>query len=135
MGYCSVQYACKSPKVNHFEIDWNSDTSVHNWVSDLNLICNEPYEIAFIGSMSFLSFSIGSIMFTNTIDHYGRKKVIVISALVTPVVMSLMLLFANSLTSIYVFIFIMGLTYNTRGSTAYLYCSEFLEQKVKLKFG
>ena len=96
-GYCSIQYACHSPKVHKYEIDWDSDTSLHNWTTQLNLICEEPYKIAFIGTLSFFSFSIGSIMFTNIIDHHGRKKVLVISAIITPIIMTLML-FAKSLT-------------------------------------
>jgi len=134
-GYCSVEYACNSEKVEKFEIDWKSDTSIHNWTTDLDLICKEPYAIAFIGSMSFFSFAVGSILFTNIIDHYGRKKVLIISGLVTPVSMLLMLLFARSLPAIYVFIFILGLSYNTRCSTCYMYAIEFMEDKERLLVG
>lgn len=73
-------------------------------------------------------------MFTNALDHLGRKKVIVISAVMSPIIMTL-LLFANSLTEIYVYIVILGLTYNTRSSAAYLYCTEFHEHKYRLKVG
>ena len=134
-GYCSRQYACESPKVHRYEIDWQSETSIHNWTTKLDLICEEPYKIAFIGSLSFFSFAIGSILFTNNIDHYGRKKVLVASALVTPISMLLMLLTVDSIESIYIYIFIMGLTYNTRGSTSYMYAIEFMEDKNRLIVG
>lgn len=104
-------------------------------MTDLDLICAEPYSIGLIGAVSFISFSIGSILMSNLIDTYGRKKVIIGSSLVTPIAMVGMLLFARSLGVIYVFIFVMGLTYNTRSSTAYLYGTEFLEQNERLRFG
>lgn len=112
--------------MSYYEIDWDSDTSLHNWMTDLDFICAEPYSIGLIGAMSFISFSIGSILLTNLMDTHGRKKVLVVSSLITPLGMICMMLFAKNLVTIYVFIFLIGLTYNTRSSTAYLYGTEFL---------
>jgi len=101
----------------------------------LNLICEEPFSIALIGTMSFISFAIGGILYIDSTDQKGRKKVLVLLSLVVPLLLVLMLFFAKSLMSIYIFVFIMGLTYCTRNSTAYLYCSEFVEHRYRLQLG
>jgi MFS family permease len=104
-------------------------------MTDLNLICYESYYIALVGALSFFSFSIGSALFTNLIDKYGRKSVLIYSSLVTPIGILALIAFANSLTVIYVVMFVMGLTYNTRASVAYLYGTEFIEKDKKMVFG
>jgi MFS family permease len=50
----------------------------HDWV------CEEPFKIGLLGLISFLSFSIGSLFFTNQIDTHGRKYTLVLSSLITP---------------------------------------------------
>ena len=69
------------------------------------------------------------------IDSKGRKIVVLGASIVTPLGIIALLLFAETLTHIYVIMFIIGLTYNPRSSVAYLYGSEFLQKKEKLKFG
>ena len=103
-------------------------------MTELDLICADPLSIGMIGSLGFFSFSIGSIMFTNTIDTYGRKKVLIVSSLVTPLGL-LFMVFSKNLISIYVTIFIIGLSYNTRCSTSYLYWTEFLMHDDRMKIG
>jgi hypothetical protein len=61
--------------------------------------------------------------------------VLVASALITPISMLLMLFTIDSIESIYIYIFIMGLTYNTRSSTSYMYAIEFMEDKNRLIVG
>jgi hypothetical protein len=46
-----------------------------------------------MGVISFVSFSIGSILFTNMIDWAGRKKVVVISSFITPLGIAILLIF------------------------------------------
>ena len=55
--------------------------------------------------------------------------------MVTPIGIAVLMLFGNSLKTIYIVIFFIGLTYNPRSSTAYLYGTEFLEKKNHLNFG
>ena len=42
-------------------------------MADLDLICEEPYKIGFIGSGNFIGFTIGSLIFVKFADDYGRK--------------------------------------------------------------
>jgi hypothetical protein len=57
--------------------------------------------------------------------------------MVTPVGMIILMVFKAYLNLVFimVMIFLMGLTYNTRSSTAYLYGTEFLMKKNHLHFG
>ena len=103
-------------------------------MTDLNLICEEPYIVGLLGAISFISFSIGSIMLTDIIDKKGRKSVVILASAITPVGICL-LFFAPNIYVIYAIMFVIGLTYNPRGSVAYLYGAEFLEKREKLKFG
>lgn len=62
--YCPKEFACDSSQVNHFEIDWDHSYSLNNWMTELDLICQEPYKIGLLGSISFMSFSLGSVLIT-----------------------------------------------------------------------
>lgn len=134
--YCSVDFACKQKLQNGtFKIDWKNQFSLNNWMTQLDLICEQPYKIGLMGVISFISFSVGSILFTNIIDWAGRKYVVLISSLITPLGIFIFLVFKMNLISVYIFIFLIGLTYNTRSSTAYLYAIEFMESQHKIHFG
>jgi len=79
-----------------------------------------------MGAISFISFSIGSILITRVIDIYGRRPCLIAASLVTPIGMMLLIFAGYNLSFIYCIMFCIGLTYNIRGSTAYLYGCEFL---------
>jgi MFS family permease len=103
-------------------------------MTDLDLICEQPYVIGLLGAISFISFSLGSLMLTDLIDTHGRKNVVIGASLVTPIGIFLLFI-VNNIYYIYAIMFVIGLTYNPRSSVAYLYGSEFLQKKDKLKFG
>lgn len=96
-------------------------------MTEFDWVCEEPFKIGFLGLISFFSYSIGSLLFTNQIDTHGRKNTLVFSALITPLGILAILCFAKDIYSIYVIIFIIGLTYNPRSGSAYLLGTEFLE--------
>ena len=99
------------------------------------MVCEDPYKVGLMGAISFISFSVGSLL-TRVVDIYGRKKSIAIASMVTPIGL-LILIFVRdqNLNFIYSVMFIIGLTYNVRGSGAYLYACEFLPTKYHLNFG
>lgn len=105
-------------------------------MTDLDLTCEEPIKIGLLGAIGFISFSIGSALITRVADVYGRRSVIIWASLVTPAGMVLLIFFAKySLYIIYAIVFSMGLTYNSRGSTAYLFGCEFLPSRLHMVFG
>lgn len=139
---CEVKRACgqkpfdiSDDKVLAYTIDLDGPTTFQNWVTDLDLVCEEPYKIGLIGALSFISFSIGSALITKQADVSGRREVIIGSSMVTPICIALLLTIATNIYVVYVLVFIMGLTYNSRGSTAYLFGCEFLPTKKHLIYG
>jgi MFS family permease len=60
---------------------------------NLGLLCKEPIFIGFIGSVSFVSISIGSILISRYMDKLGRKPVVVYSAVMTPIGLMIFLIF------------------------------------------
>jgi MFS family permease len=107
-------------------IDWSDEASLNNWMTQLDLICEEPYKIGLIGAVYFISFSLGSLMFTGIIDYKGRKNMILAANLTHIICLVALVCFADSLNKIYGIIFTTGLAYSTRASGSYLYGSEFL---------
>lgn len=133
--YCSKEIACDRKKVDHYEIDWSHKYSLKNWMTDLNMICEEPYKIGFLGSFSFISFSVGGLLISKQADVLGRKNMVLVASLVTPIGILFLQFFAFNIMIIYLIIFVMGLTYNGRSSGAYIYASEFLEKSKRINIG
>ena len=101
------------------------------------MICFEPYKIGLLGTISFISFAIGSFFFTKQADIFGRHKVTCIAAAVTPPCLAALVIGSRPLGIYFVYAMfaIMGLTYNPRGATAYLYAAELLPPRNRLFFG
>ena len=108
--------------------------SLYNWMTNLDLICEEPYKIGLIGSISFISFSIGSLFISRMSDKVGRKKTLIGTGIVTPICLVLCII-AKHLYVVYVVIFVLGVTYNCRAATAYIYGTELMQKKHHMKYG
>ena len=104
-------------------------------MTDKGLLCSEPYEIGLMASVNFIGFTLGSALFVRFADSYGRKPVVLISTMVTPIGIIAMIFWGNTLVNIYCIVFIMGLTYSTRASVSYLLATEYLTEKDQLSFG
>jgi len=87
--------------------------------------------------VSFVCFAVGSFFFTKQADVFGRHRVTCVAASVTPLCLAVLFVGAKSfgLFFIYLVFGILGLTYNPRGSTAYLYGAEMLPVDKRLLFG
>lgn len=134
--HCTRILACDKRAVDHFRIDWENDNSLHNWMTQKDLICKEPYQIGFIGSVSFISLSIGSFVFSKTIDQYGRKFVVICTGLTALLGISILQIAGDiaGLNIIYAMVFLTGSVYITRQSACYLYAVELMESKDKMMF-
>ena len=98
-------------------------------MNQLHLECESKFKVAMIGGISFLSFSLGSIVLTRAIDKRGRREILLFASSFTIAGIVILLLFANSLTFVYVVIFLMGLVYNTRSSSAYIFGTEYMQKE------
>lgn len=105
-------------------------------MTELDLICMEPVYVGLMGSISFISFAIGSIFFTKQADKYGRHPVICLAALVTPLALVFLVLASKQIGifGIYMMMGFLGLSYNPRSSTAYLYGAEMLPKNLRIRF-
>jgi MFS family permease len=83
-------------------------------MTELDLICVPSYQIGLLGSISFVCFSIGSILFTKQADVYGRKKVTLLAGLITPICLIILTIFAKSFGFYFVYLIVslMALAYN-----------------------
>lgn len=104
-------------------------------MTELDLICEEPIKIGLIGSMSFLSFSLGSVLLTKEADKHGRKKTVLYTGIVTPICIFLLIYIKLNLNLVYLLIFPMAITYNARSAVAYLYNSELMETNKRIYIG
>jgi len=85
-------------------------------MTKLDLICEEPYLIGLIGSISFISLSIGSIVLSKAIDKHGRKSTVLATALTALSGLLILQLSGKYITLnlIYSIVFMSGFVYITR---------------------
>ena len=102
-------------------------------MTELDLICTDPAKIGIMGTIAFVSIGFGSIILGGFIDSIGRKKVLLATLMVTPVV-QLMWLISPSLLTIYLGLFACGFCYAVRASAAYIFATENLLSAGKLQF-
>ena len=69
---CKPKDFCDKSNVNA-QIDWDSDTSLHNWAEQLDLQCKSDSEIGLIGSMYFIGIIVSVMTLPRMSDLYGRK--------------------------------------------------------------
>ena len=133
---CDRYRACDKD-ISKYEYNWDDPRTLDNWMTQLDLICVEPFYIGLLGSISFVCFAVGAFSFTKYADIYGRKKLVCVAAIFTPISLTLLLFFAKEFGLIFIYIVfgILGLTYNPRGSTVYLYSAELLPKDKRLLFG
>lgn len=102
------------------------------WWQNNELICEDGVEVGFIGSFIFIGIIVNSFTIMPIPDIIGRKPVLISASLITTICPFLML-FAGSLTSIYILMFLFGLTAAVWSTTAYVYVIEIVpEFKSKL---
>ena len=62
-----------------FRINYTDDTSLENWVQDLDLYCTPGAQIGLIGSMFFAGWALSAFFLPRTADLFGRRKVYLFS--------------------------------------------------------
>lgn len=113
-----------------YAINWNDEHSLHNWTTELNLICEPPLTIGIMGTLAFISIGLGALLFGSLSDKFGRWKCILFATAVTPFSQAILLGWIPgcglSLISIYSATILIGLSYSLRGSASYVYTTETL---------
>ena len=109
-------------------VDWSEQTSLHNWVEQLDLTCTSDSAIGFIGSVYFIGIMISVLTLPRVSDLYGRKWVILgCSLLQLPIYF--WTFWMSTLIECYLCFFVMGLGFGGSISTNSLYLQEFMQKR------
>lgn len=108
-----------------YEIDWDSNKSLKNWVEPLDLMCRSKGEIGFLGSTSMIGWSIALVFFPRLSDLKGRKNILV-GMLSLQIVCLIFLLkpFNFMVTAIVCILY--GMTGVSRWTIGYIYLAELV---------
>jgi len=107
-------------------VDWTSKNSLHNWITELKLICSNKYDVAFIGSSYFLGMVISILVFPRLSDMYGRIKILYGMLAFGLISYIGILFFSTSLRILYHFYFMQGMAATIAVCVGYNYLMEFL---------
>lgn len=115
---------CDQPAL-HPRVDWSKDTSLQNWIIDMNLACTSKAQIGLIGSMQFVGWMIASCFLPRLSDIYGRKYIF-IGSILLQLVSFIALFFSKSAEVTIGIMFFMGFSGVGRCSICFLYLMELL---------
>jgi MFS family permease len=105
----------------------------------MNLICEDrgPNKklISLFGSFLMLGLTIGSFFFTNLCDIFGRKKVLLISLIISNITLLPIILGQSNYAVTLVFTFLFGVTASVRYSVSYLLSTELTSSSNSEFFG
>ena len=116
---CTTKEFCGKDNIEH-KIDFSSDTSLKNWVSEYGLECAPKYELGLFGSLYFAAVVLGSLIFAPLADKIGRRPVTLAGVLLAAVSQTC-ILFSPSLNLTYALYFLTGLAMPMRVFVGYIY--------------
>ena len=108
-----------------FSVDYSDRRSLHNWFTQLNLVCEDDKTIGLVGSLGFLGWALTAIIVTPLADKYGRKMWI-ITSIIAGTLLYGGLYSVHSLEWMMLVMFLLGVTIPGRMGVAFVYASEFL---------
>lgn len=106
-------------------VNWTSHTSLHNWVDRLDLVCEQPWKIGFIGSMYQFGWAMGCLFVPRLGDVLGRRLPFFISLGCSVLVYLGLILSQNILLTMTLFFFL-GLSTPGKSNIAYVYLLELV---------
>lgn len=109
-------------------INYNADTSLNNWVEQLDLACKSDTMVGLIGSSFFAGVILGMFTITRISDVYGRKWPIIACSLLQ-VPLNIWLFYMTTLEEAYIIFFFFGLGFVGNVSIDSLYLQEFLQKR------
>ena len=116
---CKPKQFCNDSAIT-YSVDWDSNTSLHNWVEQLDLTCANPDDVGFIGSSYFIGVMVSVLILPRLSDLVGRKwPVLVCSFVQLPCYF--WLFWMTSLMELYIIFVLMGLAFGGTISINSLY--------------
>ena len=75
---CVKEQFCGKPDVP-YRVDWDQTSSLHNFITRLDLGCAHGSKIALIGSVYYIGTLLGTIAVLLTADYVGRFRIFLLS--------------------------------------------------------
>eukprot|EP00347_Sterkiella_histriomuscorum_P016560 403352729 len=130
---CFAHQICSDPNLK-YEVDWSAETSLHNWIEDLNLRCESSTKIGLIGSMYFAGWVTAAFILPRMSDVYGRKIIFLLSmfGLATSY---MAIILSRKIELTIALMYILGFFSVGRASVGYLYMQELTPIKNQVVVG
>ena len=76
---CVRENICDDPDnlITSWEVDYDDEYSLNNWIIKLNLYCTPLWKIGFISSAYFIGWCITLLWFPVLADKYGRRTIFI----------------------------------------------------------
>lgn len=127
---CSKRYICDNALTRDmYYADVSDSQFIDNWQDQANMLCESKQRIGFLGACFFIGVLVASTIIPVGLlsDIYGRRYIF-IGSLAMLLGACIGFLLARSLDELYVYMFMMGLTFPGRIIVATNYAQEFLPQ-------
>jgi len=118
----------------NYTINWENQTSLYNWVEQLDLICQDRAHIGLIGSVYFMGWTTTCLVVPPLSDQYGRKLIFLICISVT-CLSYVWLMLTNNINVTISMMFLQGMITSGRLTVGYVYMQEFLTPKWRVVSG
>lgn len=91
-----------------WKVDYDDSNSIYNWVTQMDLYCEEKWRIGLLGSMYFVGFVLSGFILLLA-DVYGRKIMSIIGNLLS-LICVYGLFFCTDIEYAYLWLLLTGLT-------------------------
>lgn len=129
-GPCSAATACDSALTTSYLINKKGIT---NWVTSFDLVCVPDSTLTMLGSIFFITFTIGSLLWLSLADKVGRKPLIRYGLVFHAVIMVFVLICRWPQT-VFLFMALQGIQVATTGLVAYVLLLEMVPTNLRSFF-
>ena len=134
---CTQSVACSKNQAAGFsyKYDWDSPTTLTNYIYELGIECEPGYKIKLIGSFYFAGVLVSIVLWTKCTDFFGRKKIILIGSFMQLSAYAGVSFLHFGLFYTYLYYFMLGCGSVITICTSYNYLVEFTPRKHRIAVG
>ena len=113
-----------------YKIDYDSKETITNWITSMDLVWAEDYEIGLFGTLYFVGFFVGSAFFLQIADVKGRRIVTIVG--IIGCIASALLIYANNNQVLtYLCVLVLGVFTTLRILVGYIFALELVPMSRK----
>ena len=135
---CKPEYFCNNRDTVEWEIDWSSEFSISNWMTDFRLECESSRAIGMVGGSYFTGYIISTLITKQVCDGLGRKRAFWLGRAIQAFVYISMALLSTADRSnfwwFYWLLFFMGLQNNINRTAGCNYYCELMPEASQARF-